>query len=344
MRRTRPGAAVETSAPEAAIGVELAERSALASRARFATMIRNLRIENYRALRRVELTLEPLTVLVGPNGSGKSSLLRALTGGGIAPTDCWRFDPSNTVAIETVSDAGITRRGGPSSLVLAGRTQGSAQSAAQLVELDLKLLRAANNVNTAIQVDSSGSNLPNVFASLGRSEEEKTARLFASLIPQFSDVNVKPTTPGCHGFFFTDRWSPSIEYRPEQVSDGTMLVLAYVTILHQRSAPDLLAIEEPERGLHPYLLRELVTLLRRMSAGELGTKPTQVVLATHSAELLNFVDPREVRFMDRSGEDGSVVVHAAPIDDPDWRKSVEAFDGSLGGMWLSGGLGGVPGS
>ena len=37
--------------------------------------IESLRVENYRALRRVELkNLTPMTVLLGPNGSGKSTI------------------------------------------------------------------------------------------------------------------------------------------------------------------------------------------------------------------------------------------------------------------------------
>ena len=37
--------------------------------------IESLRVENYRALRRVELKdLTPMTVLLGPNGSGKSTI------------------------------------------------------------------------------------------------------------------------------------------------------------------------------------------------------------------------------------------------------------------------------
>ena len=37
--------------------------------------IESLRVENYRALRKVELDrLTPMTVLLGPNGSGKSTV------------------------------------------------------------------------------------------------------------------------------------------------------------------------------------------------------------------------------------------------------------------------------
>ncbi len=41
-------------------------------------MITKLTVENFKALRRVELELTPLTVLIGPNNSGKSSFLEAI--------------------------------------------------------------------------------------------------------------------------------------------------------------------------------------------------------------------------------------------------------------------------
>ena len=41
-------------------------------------MIGTLAVENYRSLRRLVVTLAPLTVVTGANGVGKSSLYRAL--------------------------------------------------------------------------------------------------------------------------------------------------------------------------------------------------------------------------------------------------------------------------
>ena len=43
--------------------------------------IEYLKVENYRALHKLELkNITPLTVFLGPNGSGKSTIIRALAG------------------------------------------------------------------------------------------------------------------------------------------------------------------------------------------------------------------------------------------------------------------------
>jgi hypothetical protein len=75
----------------------------------------------------------------------------------------------------------------------------------------------------------------------------------------------------------------------------------------------------------------------------LGPRPIQVVLATHSAELLEFAQPNEVRFVSRHPSDGATQVESAPIESTDWANAVKEHQGSLGGLWLSGSLGGVPG-
>lgn len=131
-------------------------------------------------------------------------------------------------------------------------------------------------------------------------------------------------------------------YAPEEVSDGSMLVLAFLLLQYQNPSPDLLAIEEPERGLHPYLLGELIKLFRQLATGALG-KRIQIIAATHSAELIEFAKPEEVRFVTRNPKDGKVVVTEAQTSTEEWKKGFEEYGYSLGSVWLSGNLGGVPG-
>jgi predicted ATP-binding protein involved in virulence len=69
----------------------------------------------------------------------------------------------------------------------------------------------------------------------------------------------------------------------------------------------------------------------------------QIVLATHSADLLDHVNPEEVRLLSRSSSDGSVTVDSVASGEPGWREAFRNYDDSLGSMWKSGGLRGVPG-
>ena len=212
----------------------------------------------------------------------------------------------------------------------------------QVLQLDLVQLRQSNEVAETTALEPGGSNLVNLFASLTRRKQEEIAGDVRNLIPLFGDVAARPSAHGHHRLVFQDRWRPEVWFEAHQVSDGTMLMLAYLTVLRQTTPPELLAIEEPERGLHPYLIGELVRLFRRMSRGEVGGHVTQIVLATQSAELLEFAQPEEVRVLTRT-PDGGVRVDELPMASPEWDKALRAHEGSLSSLWLSGALGGVPG-
>ena len=64
-------------------------------------------------------------------------------------------------------------------------------------------------------------------------------------------------------------------------SDGTLRLIAYNTLLSQPELPPLIAIEEPERSLHPGALKDIAYILEQLS------KRTQVIITTHSSQLLD---------------------------------------------------------
>jgi hypothetical protein len=299
-------------------------------------MIRSVSIANFRCIRQLRMTLEPLTVLVGPNGSGKSTFLTALVPfGGDVLADHWRHDQHAPIAVELEFDDGSSLRPRP---FRGGRAPGYA-----IFRLDPLRLREQNMLSQEHALSPTGHNLTNVFATLTRKTQDVVAKQLAELVPMFDDVDAQPTGSGRHTLRFHDRWA-DVWYAPDEVSDGTMLVLALLMLQHQRDAVELVAIEEPERGLHPWLLGEIVKILRGMSRGEIGPRRMQILLATHSAELLEFIEPEEVRFFDRKTDDGSVRVTEAPTKTPEWRSAFDEYRKSLGEAWLSGGLGGVPGA
>jgi predicted ATPase len=113
-----------------------------------------------------------------------------------------------------------------------------------------------------------------------------------------------------------------------QASDGTLFVLAYLALLHSPKPPRVLLLEEPENGIHPKRLREVMRLIRGLVK---ETQRTQVVLTTHSPYLLDLFEPNEVTLCTKS-EDGSVVV--SPLhESAAVRKQAEVF--TLGEIWTA---------
>ena len=65
------------------------------------------------------------------------------------------------------------------------------------------------------------------------------------------------------------------------LSDGTLRMIGYISLLYLSHLPTLIAIEEPERNLHPAILTDLASILKRLS------QKAQVVITTHSSQLLD---------------------------------------------------------
>ena len=80
----------------------------------------------------------------------------------------------------------------------------------------------------------------------------------------------------------------SLEIPLSNMSDGTLRIMAYYVLLHQDQLPTLIGIEEPERNLHPGLLREVASVVKRLS------KKTQVIITTHSSQLLDCFNLDEI--------------------------------------------------
>ncbi|BAZ01162.1 ATPase-like protein [Tolypothrix tenuis PCC 7101] len=72
------------------------------------------------------------------------------------------------------------------------------------------------------------------------------------------------------------------------MSDGTLRTIAYFILLYQSDIPTLIGIEEPERNFHPGLLKDVATIIKRLS------KKTQVIFTTHSSQLLDCFSPEEI--------------------------------------------------
>lgn len=85
-----------------------------------------------------------------------------------------------------------------------------------------------------------------------------------------------------------------------QVSEGTLLVLGLLTALYAPDRPNLILLDDLDRGLHPKAQRELVALLRKL----LDRNPNlQIAATTHSPYMLDCMEPKEVRMtcLDESG-------------------------------------------
>jgi predicted ATPase len=91
-----------------------------------------------------------------------------------------------------------------------------------------------------------------------------------------------------------------------QESDGTLRVAGIVSALLQEPPVPVICIEEPELTVHPGAIPLLYDFLKQAS------KRSQVLVTTHSPELLDRMDAEDVRVV-RRGQDGTSVTHMSPM-------------------------------
>ncbi len=120
------------------------------------------------------------------------------------------------------------------------------------------------------------------------------------------------------------------------LSDGTLRFIALATALLQPDPPEILSLDEPELGLHPYAITLLASLVRSVS------RRRQVIVATQSVTLLDeLAEPDEVIVVERKGSEreGSESVFRR-LDPEALRGWLEDY--TLGELWEKNVLGGRP--
>jgi len=108
------------------------------------------------------------------------------------------------------------------------------------------------------------------------------------------------------------------------MSEGLLYWLAFAVLPHVDPTAILL-IEEPENGLHPSRIAEVMKVLRAVSSR------MQVILATHSPLVINELGPEEVTILTRDDKTGTRATRMDRTTHFQQRQQVYA----LGELWLS---------
>ncbi len=115
----------------------------------------------------------------------------------------------------------------------------------------------------------------------------------------------------------------------EDMSDGTLKMLAYMLLLQDPNPAPLIGIEEPENGLHHQLL---AVLAQEFKAFADKPKGPQVLITTHSPNFVDALTPQEVWILDKQSDGFSRLTLAGDI-----QGVTELFDEGLpmGSLWYS---------
>ena len=182
------------------------------------------------------------------------------------------------------------------------------------------------------QLSSTGANLANVIQYLHEQHPDRLNTIFEVLrrrVPRVDHAQATPLADGSLVLQIKD--APfAAPVLSKFASDGTLKMLAYLTLLHDPAPPRLIGVEEPENFLHPRLLPELADECRAAS------ERTQLLVTTHSPFFLNPMRSKEVRVLWR---DSQGYTQARRVSDV---LGVEEFveeGAALGDLWMEGQFG-----
>jgi len=153
------------------------------------------------------------------------------------------------------------------------------------------------------------------------------------ILPEFDDFDLEPSRLNQNDIILNWRkrgWD--YLFGPHQLSDGTLRAMSLCTLFLQpeQDLPDVIVLDEPELGLHPYALEIVAGLARAVSTR------TQVIVATQSQTFLNYFEPSEIITVE-SHEGRSQFRRLAADQLKDWLE-----DYTIGELWQRNVLGGGP--
>jgi predicted ATPase len=170
--------------------------------------------------------------------------------------------------------------------------------------------RPEQETGYAEHLSREGENLSLVIEYLHNNERETFNKILSLLkmrVPGINQVESKTTEEGRVLLKFQDGAFED-PFLARYVSDGTIKMLAYLTLLYDPNPHPLLCVEEPENQLYPKLLWELAEEFRSYSS-----RGGQVFVSTHSPDFLNAARLDEVFWLVK--KDGYTEVRRAKEDE-----------------------------
>jgi ABC-type uncharacterized transport system ATPase subunit len=320
-----------------------------------------LTVRNFGCLQKVDLQLTPLHALIGPNDSGKSTVLRALrtlttlAAGPLADADDsgriaqgiglnpgmylevtlehrkWRVFMSPQHGLcegMDQSQQSLNTNAGSQALRQAHRLRpGIAGSLLLRLEPDaLRLSTELIQEGAPIRFGNAlGFGLPAVYDALVTRDLPSYIALnnrLVELFPTIKSLALKNPSRGTKalGILLKDGTAVSADF----MSEGMLYFLAYA-VLPYLDPTAVILIEEPENGLHPARIHEVMRVLREIS------KKTQVIIATHSPLVINELQADEVTVLTRDPATGTQA--RLMKDTPNFAERSKVY--ALGELWVS---------
>lgn len=191
-------------------------------------------------------------------------------------------------------------------------------------------LRVPAEFSTDTRLRKSGDNLVQILSELKLNHAFDFRRLeetFHNVNPYFKSIEITNLYGQSYLSLLEKNMSRAIGAL--HISDGTLRFLLLESIFYNPARGGLVAVDEPERGMHPDMIRSIADMMKH------AAKESQIIVATHSPHLLNQFKLEDILVFEKDEKNTTVVRKVSEDDFPDWEG-----DFLPGQMWLLGQIGG----
>ena len=117
------------------------------------------------------------------------------------------------------------------------------------------------------------------------------------VVPQFQDFYLEPVG-GIISLRWIDNSATDYRFNAYQFSDGSIRFIALAALLLQpaQTMPNVIILDEPELGLHPYAISQLAEMIKDASIH------AQVIIATQSKDLVDHFDIGDISVVEMNKE------------------------------------------
>jgi predicted ATPase len=277
-----------------------------------------LRVQGFGCITDARLMLTPLHAIIGPSDSGKTTILRALRAlskyaqlrnvqATLADVGLYAHETALLEARVTGAGVAIVKRdrGGWGEHHVDDEAR-TALGGQHMLRLEPAALREASALiaegDPLRFIDERGLGLPAVYDAILSRDVATYMSLSTRLTKLFPSVkNVSLVNPNQQTKALGVALENGAFVSAAAVSDGLLRWLAFAALPYLAPVA-LVLIEEPENGLDPGAIRDVMSLLRELSAR------AQVVLATHSPIVVGELERHEVTVLRRDERLGTKAV------------------------------------
>lgn len=332
-------------------------------------LLTHFSINNFMSIQEATISLQPLTVFIGANNSGKSNFFRALEYLSIcthqAPVPpqflnwsrlIFNFDTQRSIRLK----AEFAPRQGyqdfiqlinplnhgepprieyyPSRQQPDGLLSRPAFSVAYF-NINIEKIISQNTVTPNPKIEWDGSNITAVLDWLRGEQPHVFATIEQELqhcIPEVEHIILKTVGSGQKQLGIQQKGCLK-PFIGSEVSEGVLTFIALLTIIHQPDPPTIICLEEPENHIHPRRLRNIIDYLTDLAYH--NPNPTQIFISTHSPYIIDIFKKRLNEVIIVEKPDNQTIF--TPLTR--YEKVISLDDDlSLGELWFSSLLGGVP--